>query len=197
MMIGGASMLPVCPDSVPVMRVISGSLRGRSFDTIPGTDVRPTSDRVREALFNALFSMRALDETTVVDAFAGSGALGLEALSRGAAKVTFMDSNGRSVQCVEANIGLLDLGDRSTVQRGDALTLLKRHRPVDLMFADPPYGFDQWQELADVCPADLLVAESGDPLESLDGWTPLRAKRYGRSHITSLERDQDTQGSNA
>jgi 16S rRNA (guanine966-N2)-methyltransferase len=170
------------------MRVISGSLRGRYFNTVPGTDVRPTSDRVREALFNALFSMRLLDETTIVDAFAGSGAMGLEAISRGATNATFIDSDPRSIRVIEKNITDLGVGDQCTVQRGDAMLILSRRTPVDVVFADPPYGFEQWSEFAAICPGKVLVAETGSEFGELDGWTTLRAKRYGRSHITILER---------
>ena len=75
------------------MRIVAGSLRGRKLSTLTGTDVRPTGDRVREAVFNALGSMGVIEDATVLDLFAGSGALGLEAISRGAKHVTFVDSS--------------------------------------------------------------------------------------------------------
>jgi 16S rRNA (guanine966-N2)-methyltransferase len=122
------------------MRVIAGSVGGRTIAAPPGRDVRPTSDRVREAMFSSL-----ADETagaTVLDLFAGSGALGIEALSRGAAHAVFVERDRRAVAVVRRNLELLGLAGRATVHAGDASRFCKRPTggPFDLVFADPPYA---------------------------------------------------------
>ena len=113
----------------------------------PTDAVRPTSDRVREAMFNRLFSLGALADASVVDAFAGTGALGIEALSRGARRAVFVDSDRAAVAAVRENLAALDL--TAEVVHGDALTVLRRLRDVDLVLADPPYDFAAWPELLD------------------------------------------------
>ena len=176
------------------MRVISGTHGGRRFETTAGRDVRPTSDRVRESMFNTLFSMGVLDGTIVADAFAGSGALGIEALSRGAEHVIFIEQEPRAVATVTANLEALDLMDRATIIRGDALEVLPRLTDVEVALCDPPYSFDEWASLARTCPAAVLVAETGSALTGVesweDSWEIHRSRRYGRTHVTVLRRPQ-------
>ncbi len=102
------------------MRVIAGTRGGRRLVAPDGADTRPTADRVREATFNALASLDALVDAEVVDLFAGSGAMGIEALSRGAAHATFVDDDRRAIEAVEANLAATGLADRATVVRGPA-----------------------------------------------------------------------------
>ncbi len=119
-------------------RVIAGEFGGRRL-TVPADDrVRPTADRVREAWFSILGAH--VEGATVLDLFAGSGALGLEALSRGARTATFVDLNQRSVAAIRANIAALGLADRAVVVRQDALRFVTRPVRFDLALADPPYG---------------------------------------------------------
>ena len=157
----------------------------------PGPTTRPTPDRVREATFNALGSLGAVVDATVLDLFAGSGAVGIEALSRGAARVTFVDHDLQARQAITANLttcGLAEAADvvASPVERFVASAVAKGQR-WDLALADPPYDYDGWPELLLDLPADLAVLESNREVEPPFGWEVLRAKRYGRTHVTILE----------
>ena len=124
------------------LRVVAGDLRGRRFDAPPGTGTRPTSDRVRQATFNALESMGAVHGAVAIDAFAGSGALGIEALSRGASSCLFVEESAEGRALIRDNVEALGLQGRTRIFRrdatdlGDAGTIM----PFTLLFADPPYG---------------------------------------------------------
>ena len=177
------------------MRVVAGELRGRRIEAPPGLDTRPTTDKVREAVFNALTSLDLVRDATVADLYAGSGALGIEALSRGAAHCTFVERNRTALWTLRDNVAELDLEDRSKVVPGDALVLVKSLE-VDIVLADPPYDFDAWPELLAATTAPFLVAEAGRPLDrlepdSIEGWTVVRTKRYGRTWVTFFERSDD------
>lgn len=110
---------------------------------MPRTGTRPTTDRVRESLFNLLAARMDLDGTAVLDLYAGSGALGLEAMSRGAVSVTFVESDARAVSVIDKNIAALGVKG-ATVRRGAVASVLASAiaRPVDLVLADPPYDVD-------------------------------------------------------
>lgn len=130
------------------LRIIAGDLGGRFIDAPRGTRTRPTAERVREAWFSALAG--DLEGSRVADLYAGSGALGFEALSRGAAYVHFVESDRRAVALLHRNVAMLDLANRSRVVRDDALAWVRGlHEPddgagpgapLDLVFADPPYA---------------------------------------------------------
>src|SRR3954454_2222592 len=123
-----------------MVRVVSGSARGRRLATPEGTDTRPTTDRVKEATFNALGSLDAVAGAEVLDLFAGSGALGIEALSRGAAAATFVDQAPVARRALAANLDRVGLADRATVVGADATTFAPRASSApDLVLADPPY----------------------------------------------------------
>ena len=127
------------------MRIIAGEYRGRPLRSLKGDSTRPTTDRVREALMSSLVSARGtLEGAVVLDAFAGSGALGLETLSRGAAFVQFCEQGREAARIVEGNIASLKIPrERYSVRRGDTFTLPQTGgRPFDLVFLDPPYAFD-------------------------------------------------------
>jgi 16S rRNA (guanine966-N2)-methyltransferase len=121
------------------LRIVAGTRGGRRIETPPGRSTRPTSDRVREALFAIL---GPIDDAHVLDLYAGSGALGIEALSRGAASATFVDSDARAVATIRANLESLDLDGQ--VQRRDAFAWLRSaasaSQAFGLVFADPPYS---------------------------------------------------------
>ena len=120
------------------MRIIAGKWRGRPLDVPPGEGTRPTADRVRETLFSMLASrLGSFEDLRVADLFAGSGALGLEALSRGAASATFVESDPRAAAVIRANAD--KLGASIQLIGGSALAL-PRSEPFDLVFADPPYA---------------------------------------------------------
>ena len=120
------------------MRIIAGQWRGRTIEAPPGQATRPTGDRVREALFSMLASrLGSFEDLRVADLFAGSGALGLEALSRGAAHATFVESDAKAAAVIRRNAE--KLGAPVQVLGSSALAL-PRSQPFDLVFADPPYG---------------------------------------------------------
>ena len=122
------------------MRIIAGEWRGRPLLAPPGRSTRPTADRVRETLFSMLASrLGSFEDLRVADLFAGSGALGFEALSRGAATATFVDSDPEAAGAIRANAMKLGATDRVTILGGSALAL-PRSGPFDLIFADPPYA---------------------------------------------------------
>jgi 16S rRNA (guanine966-N2)-methyltransferase len=168
------------------MRVVAGTARGRRLHAPPGRDVRPTSDRVREAMFSSLESIGAIHDATVVDLFAGTGALGIEALSRGARHVTFVDDAAAAIRTIEDNLAATDLGGaHATVVRSDVLRWVTDAPAVDVVFADPPYAFDDWRTLARTVNAPLLVVESDREPDLGHGWQVLRAKRYGTTVVVT------------
>jgi 16S rRNA (guanine966-N2)-methyltransferase len=169
------------------MRVVAGEFRGRKLVAPENERTRPTTDKVREAVFNALSSLDVLIDANVADLYAGSGALGIEALSRGAAHCTFVEKDRAALSAIHANVGALGLGGRARVVAGDAIAMAKGLR-VDVVFADPPYGFDDWPVLLNAIAADLVVAEADREVAAPSGWEQTRVKRYGRTWVTFLQR---------
>ena len=168
------------------MRIIGGSARGRRLRAPQRASVRPTADRVREAVFDVLSHLGAVEDATVVDLFAGSGAFGIEALSRGAAAATFVDADRAAVAAVKANLETTGLSSAATrVVRADALAWCAQVRePFDLAFVDPPYRFARWRELLDRLPARMAVLESSHEIELVAGFTLHRVYRYGDTLVT-------------
>jgi len=144
---------------------------------------------VREAVFNALESLGALEGAVVVDLFAGSGALGIEALSRGASHCTFVESGAAALRALRANVEACGFGVRADVVACDALTFATRRITADVVLADPPYSFDRWPELLAAVQARLAVLESDRPVEPGPGWVVSRLKRYGGTVVTFVVRD--------
>jgi len=176
------------------MRIIAGALRGRRLETPEGMATRPTADRVRETLFSMLASrIGSFEDLRVADLFAGSGAIGLEALSRGAAFACFVEQDRRAVEAIRANLASLGLENRSQLLARSALALPPAE-PFDLIFADPPYatgsGSAVVSELVRAGWAGGWVAVEtarGDPVEphSLE----VAAERdVGRARLTLLRR---------
>jgi 16S rRNA (guanine966-N2)-methyltransferase len=175
------------------MRVIAGSLRGRQLRAPTGTSTRPTSDRVREAVFSMLGDVEG---ARVLDLFAGSGALGIEALSRGAAGAVFVERDAHAARVLQGNLDALSLaGDTVELRRRDVRAALQSARAgketYDLVFIDPPYRqAHEWATLlSTILPALLhpgarVVVESDrrNPLE-VEG-APERHRRYGDTSIT-------------
>ncbi|MGH9259498.1 MAG: RsmD family RNA methyltransferase, partial [Acidimicrobiales bacterium] len=128
------------------MRVVAGTARGRTLVTPPGARTRPTTDRVREAIFNALGSRGAVEGARVVDLFAGSGALGVEALSRGAGHATFVDTDRAARQAIRRNVEGCGFADRATIVAAPVARWLAglRDERFELVFCDPPYAFEGW-----------------------------------------------------
>ncbi len=167
------------------MRVIAGSSRGRRLPArLPG-GVRPTADRVREAIFDVLGSMGGVEGASVLDLFCGSGALGLEALSRGAATVTFVDHDAAALAAVRTNLTATGLASpAASLVRAELPGWLGRGPRADLAFCDPPYAFGDWSTLLSSLDADVAVLESGDPIELPGGWMVARSRRYGGTLVT-------------
>ena len=178
------------------MRIIAGQWRGRPIEAPPGLAARPTADRVRETLFSMLVSrLGSFEGLRVADLFAGSGALGLEALSRGAASATFVDSDAQAVAAIRRNAEKLGAGERVRVIAGSALAL-PRSEPFDLIFADPPYapgsGSAVLRSILDagwLAPGGWLAVETSrrdavDPGEFLLDC----ARQAGRAKLTLLRR---------
>ncbi len=167
------------------MRVIAGSSRGRRLPArLPG-GVRPTADRVREAIFDVLGSMGGVEGASVLDLFCGSGALGLEALSRGATSVTFVDHDAAALAAVRTNLvatGLASPG--ASLVRAELPGWLGRAPHVDLAFCDPPYAFSDWDTLLALLEADVAVLESGSEVELPASWMAARSRRYGGTLVT-------------
>ena len=171
------------------MRVIGGRSRGRRLVAKLPAAVRPTSDRVRESIFDILGSRGGVDGLTVVDLFCGSGALGLEALSRGAASATFVDQDPGALDAVRTNLASVGLGDEPiTIVRAALPGWLAGAPSFDLALCDPPYTFDAWPELLSILHADTAVLESSVPLSLPEGWMVARERRYGGTLVTVAHR---------
>ena len=153
-----------------------------------GLTIRPTTDKVRQAVFNSLDSAGLIDGAAVADLFAGSGALGIEALSRGAATCVFVDRDRAALQAVRANISALGLENRTTVVTSDVPAWVPALRGVDLALIDPPYEFDGWESLLSLLQVPYVVAEAGHEIAPPVGWELVKSRRYGRTWVTRLER---------
>lgn len=158
----------------------------------PGRETRPTSDRVREAVFNALVSLGVLDDARVLDLFAGTGAMGIEALSRGAGSATLVDNSRKAVSAIRANLATTGLVGQATVVQIDAASYLRSvTEPFDIVFVDPPYSFTDWADLltgiARIAPGATVVIESDRSVEVDDRWSVIRERRYGSTLVTLAE----------
>jgi 16S rRNA (guanine966-N2)-methyltransferase len=174
------------------MRVVAGSARGRKLVAPRGRDVRPTTDRVRESVFSMLESLGGLEGARVLDLFAGTGAMGIEALSRGAEAATFVEREPAALAAVRANLASTALTGGEVV-RGDALEFVGRAGAggggFDVVFCDPPYAFTAWEGLLDALgrlAIGLVVAESAQSLPTVSGWDVVRHRRYGTTVMTLL-----------
>ncbi|MFV2039741.1 MAG: 16S rRNA (guanine(966)-N(2))-methyltransferase RsmD [Acidimicrobiales bacterium] len=173
------------------MRIVAGTAGGRTLLTPPGNDVRPTKDRVREAIFNSLHSHGDVEGRYFLDLFAGSGALGLEALSRGAAGCTFIDNDRQSIALVADNVQRLGFGDTAVVRQGDAARIVTTLGAHHVALLDPPYSFDGWLDLLRVVRAEVVVMESNRQIEPGPGWRILKDKRYAGTVVTIARRNQE------
>ena len=179
------------------MRIVGGRFRGRRLASPATRAIRPTTDRLRERLFNMIAHgpYPALAGARVADLFAGTGALGLEALSRGAAHVHFVDRSAAALALIRHTIADLDVADRCTVQRGDARRLPPADAPFDIVFLDPPYGrglaADALASLDDhgwLRPGSLIVIEqeTAGPVTPGPGFTVADRRAQGHSELLLL-----------
>jgi 16S rRNA (guanine966-N2)-methyltransferase len=176
------------------MRIIAGEWRGRKLATPQGAATRPTADRVRETLFSMLGSrLGSLEELRVADLYAGSGALGLEALSRGAALACFVEQDPRAIAAIRANVTALGADDRTRIL-ARSVENLPSEQPFDLLFADPPYASGSGTAaLGRVLDAGWAASGAwlaietgrGEPIDPL-GCTVDSQRDVGRARITLL-----------
>lgn len=177
------------------MRVITGTARGRKLETLEGEAVRPTTDRVKEALFSII--QFQLEGRRVLDLFAGSGQLGIEALSRGAAEAVFIDSSRAAVETVKRNLIHVKLADKAQVLLTDAYTFLANsQKPFDIALLDPPYGKGLLQEILPrlarwMNPGGVILCESplAEELPQTAGeFSIAKEYKYGKIKLTSYRR---------
>ena len=174
------------------MRVITGSARGRKLVTREGEETRPTPERVKEALFNII--QFQVEGRRVLDAFAGSGQLGIEALSRGAAHADFLDQSRESVAVIQKNLAETGLSEQAEVYQTDALVfLMRKNAPYDLCFLDPPYRTGLLQKALPLCaecmnPGGIIICEhpTDEKLPEQAGkFQKGREYRYGKILLTT------------
>jgi 16S rRNA (guanine966-N2)-methyltransferase len=182
------------------MRIIGGKFKSTALANLgkgdEGAHLRPTTDRVRESLFNVLThgNYPEIEDTNVLDLFAGTGALGLEALSRGAATVQFVDDGNKANALIKQNIQTLNARNQTKIYRRNATKLGEnRTEPFNLIFLDPPYGKGLGEKAIAACitgnwiaKGALIVWEENTPINPPKGFTVLDARKYGDTTITIL-----------
>jgi len=169
------------------MRVIAGEFRSRRLLSIPGLDTRPTPDRLRETLFNILGP--GVQGRVFVDAYAGTGAVGIEALSRGAQTAIFIEKDKKAIETIEANLRDLRIAGRARVIRGSAHLYLGGIE-ADIVFLDPPYTkeheYTACFEVLTAKPPDLTIAQHSSRLLLADGYGPLHRTRVVKQGDNAL-----------
>lgn len=184
------------------MRVITGSARGRRLKELEGMETRPTTDRVKEGVFNVI--QFDIEGRRVLDLFAGTGQLGIETLSRGAAMAVFVDQRRDAAVLIRDNLKLTELADRARVVNGDALAFLSSTKEkFDLIFIDPPYAAELWEAALEAISrfdilADhgIIVCESPMEQELPELAAPYflhRTYRYGKIKVTTYHREEARQ----
>lgn len=177
------------------MRIISGSRRGHKLFEFEGMKIRPTTDRVKESLFNLIQDY--VDESSVLDAFAGSGALSFEALSRGAKKCVALDIDSDSISLIKKNAEALKFSDIEIIQKDANDFLSQTNEEFSLIFLDPPYNKGFIEPIIDkIVSRNILSSDGIIVLESdqsdmhceFSGLSILKQKRYGRTYITIYQR---------
>lgn len=183
------------------MRIIGGEFRGRALAALgkgdAGAHLRPTTDRVRETLFNVLEGGRygdPISDVHILDLFAGTGALGLEALSRGGAHVTFVETGRKSLSLIRSNIELCGASDRCKIISRDARRLGPcTGTPADLIFLDPPYGKGLGEAALSaaikggwIAPDALILWEESESIVPPDGMSLLESRDFGGTTISFL-----------
>jgi 16S rRNA (guanine966-N2)-methyltransferase len=167
---------------------VAGTAKGRRLASPPTDSTRPTPNRVREAVFNSLYSLGGLDGARVLDLYAGTGALGIEALSRGATEAVFVERDAAVAAVLRQNLEATRLADRAIVMAMDAdaalAELARGRRRFDVALIDPPYSFDAWSGLLSRVPADLIVAESDRPVDVGPDLAIHQHRRHGGTVVT-------------
>lgn len=190
------------------MRVIAGKARSLKLMTPPGMDTRPTTDRTKETLFNIL--QPEIGGARFLDLFSGSGAIGIEALSRGAAFAVFVEKDRAAAECIRKNLAFTKLGDNGQILRKDvgaALKSLEKGEPFDLIFMDPPYGRGLERQVLEYLAHSSLLAEEGtvvveaslettfDHVQDL-GFQVIKIKKYKTNmHVWIVKGEKDVESS--
>ncbi len=181
------------------MRVITGSAKGRRLITLEGEDIRPTGDKVKGAIFNSI--QFEIEGRTVLDLFAGSGQLGIEALSRGAEKAVFVDLNRRAVNVVNENLEHCRLKEKASVFNGDSLSYLKTAREkFDIIFIDPPYKKGLAEKALSLAPqvmndGGIIVCETdrNEEMPEFSGkFREAKRETYSKTQIVIYRYTEDT-----
>ncbi|MDR6756235.1 16S rRNA (guanine966-N2)-methyltransferase [Mycoplana sp. BE70] len=178
------------------MRIVGGTLRGRALATPKGADIRPTADRTRESLFNILAHAypEHVDGARVLDLFAGTGAVGLEAISRGARAVLFVEQGVEGRGLIHTNIEAFGLQGKAKIFRRDATSLggVGTMEPFDFLFADPPYALGLGEKALDAAakggwlvPGALAILEERADVTpaAVDGYEPLEVRTFGDTRM--------------
>ncbi|MBQ9734474.1 MAG: 16S rRNA (guanine(966)-N(2))-methyltransferase RsmD [Clostridia bacterium] len=176
------------------MRIVGGKYKGRTLNFFDGNKIRPTSDMARESLFNIL--QTRIYGAKFLDLFSGTGAMGIEALSRGADSVTFNDFSRDSIALIKKNLSKLSVTEKYQIKNLDALTLLDGiGEKFDIVYIDPPYktdlGVRALSKVTSVCHSDtLIIFEDEKPLDTaVDGLIVTDRRKYGRVHLTILKKE--------
>lgn len=183
------------------MRIIAGQRRGLILSQFDAEFIRPTKDIVKEFIYNCLANLKDISESSVCDLFAGTGGLGIEAISRGSSKVTFVEIDPRAVEIIRKNILKLKLDSQASVVQGDALHYLDGSDKFDIIMADPPYD----QRIGDALiekvlkydrlnPEGVMVIESSPdetflPFDHYPGISCYKQKKWGESLVTILRKN--------
>lgn len=175
------------------LRIVAGLAGGKRLEAPAGLDTRPTLERVREAVFGSL--QFSLPGARVLDLFAGSGAMGIEALSRGAERADFCDMDPKAAACVRRNLDLTGFADKSRVYQSDFRALPLGREGYDFIFLDPPYQGGLYEEALLFIKERGLLALDGcivaehDGTQSFPGWEETKRKKYGKAYISFLKRN--------
>ncbi len=180
------------------MRVITGTAKGRKLDTLSGTDVRPTTDMVKEAVFSAI--QFDIEGRAFLDLFAGSGQMGIEALSRGAERATFIDANPDAILVIKSNLAKTGFTDKSQVFRSDYHSFIaSTNDRFDIAFIDPPYRLELLEKalrsvIGIMKPHGIIICEH--PLdvmvpEALEGFSLERQRKYSKIIISIYRKDSE------
>jgi 16S rRNA (guanine(966)-N(2))-methyltransferase RsmD len=185
------------------MRVIAGKYKNRILKTVPDNSVRPATDKVRGAIFNVMQSRIDWSQAIVLDLFAGSGSVGIEALSRGAKKVIFVENSRSAIKFLAANLETIGAVNDAQMVQGDVFQFLKSaYRKYDVIFADPPYALESLAALPNTIFESSVVADDGyliiehpAKFEFLPGskWETAVQKIYGRTTVSFIIHRQNGQ----
>ena len=178
------------------MRIVGGKYKGRVLLEFKGKDIRPTSDKARESLFNIL--QFKIAGATFLDLFCGTGAMGIEALSRGAKKVTFNDIDRKSITLLKSNLEKLKVDEEYSVCNFDALRFLKTTtEKYDIIYIDPPYALELGQSAVEqsagaLSENGLIILEDEKAfIGKIAGLKQIDSRKYGRIHLTFFEKGEE------